>query len=118
MRIVVEDATATTVLELIEKRHRRGLDRHDEVREGEYHMQPHASGPHASVDAQLVALLWRRCAEPGLRKPRRPTAGSPRRTTGCRTRCLRGSAARHLPVHRAARRGRRSARHSMSDKFN
>ncbi len=66
MRVVVEDAAGTGVEELIERRRRYGLDRNDEVWEGEYHMVPGPSGPQADVDAQLVALLWRRCQELGL----------------------------------------------------
>ncbi len=42
---------------LIERRRALGQDRFDEVWEGEYHMSPGPSGPHAFVDGEMVGLL-------------------------------------------------------------
>jgi len=42
---------------MIARRHSLGQDRFDEVWEGEYHMSPGPTGPHAMVDGELFALL-------------------------------------------------------------
>lgn len=42
---------------LIERRRSLGQDRFDEVWEGEYHMSPGPTGPHAFVDGEMVGLL-------------------------------------------------------------
>ncbi len=42
---------------LIVRRHSLGQDRFDEVWDGEYHMAPGPTGPHALVDGELLALL-------------------------------------------------------------
>ena len=57
MRVVALDATGTGLDALISRRRELGQDRYDEVREGAYFMVPAPGGPHADVDAQLVALL-------------------------------------------------------------
>ncbi len=42
---------------IIEQRRSLGQDRFDEVWEGEYHMSPGPSGPHAQVDVEVVRLV-------------------------------------------------------------
>ena len=42
---------------MIARRKELGLDRFDEVWNGEYHMSPGPSGPHALIDSALIVLL-------------------------------------------------------------
>jgi Uma2 family endonuclease len=51
---------------LIAERKRLGLDTHDEVRAGEFHMAPMASFEHAKVEATLVRLLHNKSEPEGL----------------------------------------------------
>jgi hypothetical protein len=51
---------------VIARRHALGLDRYDEVWEGEYHMTPGPSGPHAVLDHALALFLGPRAKTAGL----------------------------------------------------
>ncbi len=42
---------------MVERRRSLGQDRFDEVWDGDYHMSPGPSGPHAMVDSELIGLL-------------------------------------------------------------
>ncbi len=57
MRALVVDPPTAGLQELLERRRRSGLDRLDEVWEGVYHMVPAPSGPHATIESQLHAIL-------------------------------------------------------------
>lgn len=57
MRTVILDPASAGLEELLERRRRSGLDRLDEVWEGEYHMAPAPSHAHAYVAQQLAELL-------------------------------------------------------------
>ncbi|MGH9069305.1 MAG: Uma2 family endonuclease [Acidimicrobiales bacterium] len=57
MRTVVLEPLPVEVAELIERRQRLGLDLHDEVWEGTYHMAPAARFRHADLDQQLAEVL-------------------------------------------------------------
>ncbi len=66
MRAVVLDPPTAGLDELLERRHRSGLDRLDEVWEGVLHMVPAPSYAHASVEAQLVMILGPAASSAGL----------------------------------------------------
>lgn len=57
MRTVILDPVSAGIEALIERRHRSGLDRLDEVWEGVLHMVPAPSGEHADITQQLAILL-------------------------------------------------------------
>jgi Uma2 family endonuclease len=57
MRAVVLDPPTAGLDELLERRRRSGLDRLDEIWEGDLHMVPAPSYGHASVEAQLLEIL-------------------------------------------------------------
>lgn len=57
MRTLVLDSPAAGLDPLFESRRRSGLDRLDEIWEGVYHMVPAPSGPHATIEAQVIRLL-------------------------------------------------------------
>ncbi|MHB8468094.1 MAG: Uma2 family endonuclease [Acidimicrobiales bacterium] len=57
MRTVILGPTPPEVEALIERRQRLGLDGHDEVWEGEYHMAPEAHSRHGVLQAELIAAL-------------------------------------------------------------
>ncbi|MGH2717745.1 MAG: Uma2 family endonuclease [Actinomycetota bacterium] len=57
MRAVILDPPSAGLEALLERRRRSGLDRLDEVWEGELHMVPAPSGEHAYVTQQLAELL-------------------------------------------------------------
>jgi Uma2 family endonuclease len=57
MRTVVLGPRPVELEALIAERRARGADLFDEVWEGEYHMAPAPSGPHAMLDADLAAVL-------------------------------------------------------------
>jgi Uma2 family endonuclease len=57
MRTLVVDPPTAGLHELLERRHRSGLDRLDEIWEGVYHMVPAPSGPRATIEAQVIRLL-------------------------------------------------------------
>ena len=57
MKTVVLGDPPPAVTSLIQERHRLGLDRHDEVWQGEYHMAPAPSSEHARVETRLAVLL-------------------------------------------------------------
>lgn len=67
MKTVVLGDTPPAIASMIAERQRLGLDRHDEVWNGEYHMAPMASFEHAESDAALVGLLQPAAAERGLK---------------------------------------------------
>ncbi len=63
MKTVILGERPPELTELIERRRRLGLDLHDEVWEGSYHMAPAASARHAYLDqviAELIGPLARR----------------------------------------------------------
>jgi len=51
---------------MIARRHSLGQDRFDEVWNGEYHMSPGPTGPHAMVDSELGVLLYPLAKAAGL----------------------------------------------------
>jgi Uma2 family endonuclease len=57
MRTVVLGAPPPELEELIARRRATGLDRHDEVWEGEYHMAPAASPGHAWLQTEVLRRL-------------------------------------------------------------
>jgi Uma2 family endonuclease len=57
MRTLVLDPSPPQLQELIAQRQRTGVDKHDEVWEGVYHMIPVGSIAHSLVAAQLARLL-------------------------------------------------------------
>jgi Uma2 family endonuclease len=57
MRTLVLDPPPPQLEALLDERRRTGIDRHDEVWEGVYHMIPVAGIVHSLVAAQLAALL-------------------------------------------------------------
>ena len=57
MRTVVLVPPSPDIEDLIARRHALGLDTHDEVWEGDYHMAPAAHAWHGLVDQQLAVLL-------------------------------------------------------------
>jgi Uma2 family endonuclease len=66
MRTLILDPPTAGLEELLERRHRSGLDRNDEVWEGVLHMVPAPSGPHSSVEWQLAHLLMPLAERAGL----------------------------------------------------
>ena len=83
MKTVVLGDPPPLLASLIADRKRLGLDRHDEVWQGEYHIAPAASYAHGRAEAILASLLRPIAIEPNLRcVPRHVncqlnTAGSP-----------------------------------------
>lgn len=57
MSTVIVGPLPPEVSELIERRRRLGIDGHDEVWEGVYHMVPYAHSRHGLVEAQLIMHL-------------------------------------------------------------
>ncbi len=57
MRAVVLDSASAGLDELLERRHRSGLDRLDEVWDGVLHMTPAPNDVHADIAQQLAELL-------------------------------------------------------------
>ena len=57
MRTVVLDPPTSGFEEMLERRRRSGLDRFDEIWEGVLHMVPAPDHGHASIEAQLSAIL-------------------------------------------------------------
>jgi Uma2 family endonuclease len=57
MKTVVLGDPPPVLASLIDERKRLGLDTHDEVWEGEYHMAPAAAFRHGAVQARLVEIL-------------------------------------------------------------
>lgn len=66
MRTVIVGPRPPEIEALIARRQKLGLDRRDEVWEGDYHMNPSPAGPHAWVAAQLMYLLNPLADEVGL----------------------------------------------------
>ncbi len=66
VRTVVLGPPPAEISALIARRHALGLDTHDEVWEGEYHMAPAADVAHGWVDQQLAQLLAPLAAAAGL----------------------------------------------------
>jgi Uma2 family endonuclease len=58
MKTVVLGDPPPALASLIAERQRLGLDRHDEVWRGEYHMAPAASFEHGAAEAILARLFW------------------------------------------------------------
>jgi hypothetical protein len=52
--------------EILERRRRSGLDRHDEVWNGVLHMVPAPNYGHASIEAQLIMILGPAARAAGL----------------------------------------------------
>ncbi len=67
MRTVVHGPLPAELEVYMAKRARLGLDRCDEVWEGEYHMTPAPNRRHADLEAQLGELLGPRARAVGLR---------------------------------------------------
>jgi Uma2 family endonuclease len=57
VRALVLDPPTAGLEPLLERRHRSGLDRMDEVWDGVLHMVPAPSGRHALIESQLAYLL-------------------------------------------------------------
>ena len=57
MRTVILGPPPAEIDALIARRRALGLDTHDEVWKGEYHMAPAAHGSHGYLQDQLAALL-------------------------------------------------------------
>ena len=66
MRTVVLGEPPAPVQSWLDQRRALGLDRFDEVWEGEYHVAPEAHGRHGDVDDQLATLLRTRARSVGL----------------------------------------------------
>ena len=66
MRTVVLGPAPQELQALIERRRALGLDDHDEVWDGEYHVALAASSRHAAVQAAILALLREHAADPRL----------------------------------------------------
>ncbi len=66
MRTVVLGEPPGPLRSWLERRRALGLDRFDEVWEGEYHVAPEAHGRHGDADDQLAALLRPRARAAGL----------------------------------------------------
>ncbi len=67
MRTVVLGEQPASLRTWLDQRRALGLDRYDEVWEGEYHVAPDAHGRHGDVAYQLVVLLHPRAEVVGLR---------------------------------------------------
>jgi Uma2 family endonuclease len=66
MRTLLPDPLPSNVQELLERRRRLKLDRHDEVWEGLLHVVPAPSGEHSTLGAQVKRLLATPAAAAGL----------------------------------------------------
>lgn len=66
MRTLVLDPLPSQLEDLLEHRRRTGVDHHDEVWEGVYHVIPAAGIAHSLVAAQLAGLLGERARANGL----------------------------------------------------
>jgi Uma2 family endonuclease len=66
VRTVILDPSSAGLDELLERRRRSGLDRLDEVWEGDLHMVPAPSGEHADITQQLAVLLNEPARDAGL----------------------------------------------------
>ncbi len=66
MKTVVLGPAPQELQALIERRRSLGLDGHDEVWDGEYHVAPAASSRHGAVQAAILALLRDHAADPRL----------------------------------------------------
>jgi len=66
MRTVVLGEPPAPLRTWLERRRALGLDRFDEMWEGEYHVAPEAHGRHGDVDNQLAGLLRPRAGAAGL----------------------------------------------------
>jgi hypothetical protein len=66
MRTVVLGPPPPELAALIARRQQLGLDKYDEVWDGEYHMAPLAHASHAWIDQQLAELLGPLCRAVGL----------------------------------------------------
>jgi Uma2 family endonuclease len=66
MRTVILDPSSSGLDELLERRRRSGLDRLDEVWQGELHMIPAPSFEHAEIATQLARLLGPLADQAGL----------------------------------------------------
>ncbi len=66
MRTILLGEPPPPVRSWLERRRELGLDRFDEVWEGEYHVAPEAHGRHGDVDDKLAALLHPLARSAGL----------------------------------------------------
>ena len=66
MRTVVLGDRPLELEQLIERRRTLGLDRYDEVREGDYHVAPHSHAHHGQIDRQLARILHPYALRAGL----------------------------------------------------
>lgn len=67
MRTVVLGPPPPDLAAMIERRHELGLDLYDEVWEGEFHVAPAPTHPHADLDQQLAEILGPLARRAGLR---------------------------------------------------
>ena len=66
MKTLVLGEPPPVLASLILERQRLGLDTHDEIWDGDYHMSPAASGPHGRSEVQLGGFLDRIATKRGL----------------------------------------------------
>lgn len=66
VRTVILGPRPPEVEALIERRRALGLDRRDEIWEGEYHMAPYAHGRHGWLDQAMAEVLGPLCRARGL----------------------------------------------------
>lgn len=66
VRTVVLGPPPPELAALIERRRQSGLDRYDEVWDGDYHMAPMAHFSHGHLQAQLISLLLPSAEKAGL----------------------------------------------------
>jgi Uma2 family endonuclease len=67
MRTLVLDPPTAGLADVLEGRHRSGLDRLDEIWEGVYHMVPAPSGAHGDLESQLHVILGPLAHQAGLK---------------------------------------------------
>jgi len=77
MRTVVLQRHHPGLVEVMAERRRLGLDRHDELWDGELHTAPGPTFEHGSVDSDLMDVLKRRGKPRGLRATTACNVGTP-----------------------------------------
>src|SRR5665213_2709702 len=66
MKTVVLGEPPIELAELLERRRKLGLDTHDEVWDGEYHMTPYAHTNHGIVQAQVARIIEPLASDAGM----------------------------------------------------
>jgi Uma2 family endonuclease len=77
-RTVVLGEMPDVLISLIAERQRLGLDKHDEIWEGSYHMAPAPTGKHAKSGATIVRLLSDEADKLGLYSTLEVNIGGPK----------------------------------------